>query len=205
MSDYSKYLASLLIIQYNGKPKATATVEAVTEDFPDELIFAVRDSFSLETATGKQLDILAKYLGTDRYFINTSGQLVPLDDEEFRILLKLKAIANNSNSSHYDIDNALYQFFGTDVRAESQGAMEMTFFIPSIASRVIIAAIQKDVVPRPMGVGIRYVIVQNSPMFGFVTYQNQFAVYKTGFRTYDDEDKVGEILNYFKVIDVIGE
>lgn len=205
MFDYSKYLSELIIIQYRDRPKAKATVEAIGKDFPVDLIFAVRDGFSLETAVGKQLDVLAKYLGTDRYFIDTSGKLVALDDEETRILLKLKAIANNSNSSHYDIDTALYDFFGVTVHAESQGGMEMTYFVPANASRVIIAAIQKDVLPRPMGVGIRYVIVQTSPFFGFVTYQSQHAVYKTGFRDYDNPDKVGETLNYFKIIEVLGE
>lgn len=205
MFDYSKYLSNLLIIQYHDKPRAKATIEAIGKDFPVDLIFAVRDGFSLETAVGKQLDILAKYLGTDRYYIDTTGKLIALNDDETRILLKLKAIANTSNSSHYDIDTALYRFFGVTVHAESQGKMEMTYFVPANASRVIIAAIQKDVLPRPMGVGIRYVIVQSSPFFGFVTYDNQHAVYKTGFRTYDNPDKVGETLNYFKIIEVLGE
>lgn len=205
MFDYAEYLSQLLIIQYRDKPKAKATIESVSQDFPVDLIFAVRDGFSLETAVGKQLDILAKYLGTDRYYIDTSGNLIALDDEETRTLLKLKAIANTSNSSHYDIDTALYNFFGVTVHAESQGGMEMTYFVPANASRVILAAIQKDVLPRPMGVGIRYVVVQTSPFFGFVTYDNQHAVFKTGFRTYEDPDKVGEMLNYFKVIEVLGE
>lgn len=205
MFNYAEYLSNLLIIQYHNKPKAKATIEAVGKDFPADLIFAVRDGFSLEAAIGKQLDVLAKYLGTDRYYIDTTGHLVALNDDETRILLKLKAIANTSNSSHYDIDTALFNFFGVTVHAESQGGMEMTYFIPAQASRVILAAIQKDVLPRPMGVGIRYVVVQTSPFFGFVTYNSQHAVYKTGFRRYNNPDKVGETLNYFKVIEVLGE
>lgn len=205
MFDYAQYLSNLLIIQYHDKPKAKATIEALGKEFPVELIFAVRDGFSIDGANGKQLDILAKYLGTDRYYIGTTGNIIALADDEFRTLLKLKAIANTSNSSHYDIDTALYNFFGVTVHAESQGAMEMTYFVPADASRVVVAAIQKDVLPRPMGVGIRYVIVQTNPFFGFVTYDNQYAVYKTGFRTYDDPDKIGETLSYFKIIDVIGE
>lgn len=203
--DYAEYLSNLLIIQYHDRARAKATIKALGKDFPVDLIFAVRDGFSLETAVGKQLDILAKYLGTDRYYISTTGTIVSLTDQEFRILLKLKAIANNTNCSHADIDQTLYNFFGTDIRAESRGGMELTFFIPAESSRVIIAAIQKDCLPRPMGVGIRYVIVQTNPIFGFVTYDNQYAFYKTGFRDYDNPDKVGETLNYFKIIEVIGE
>lgn len=203
--NYAEYLSNLLIIQYHNLPKASATVQALGADFPDDLIFAVRDGFSLKTATGVQLDILGKYLGTDRYYINTSGALTALNDQEFSLLLQLKAIANNSNCSHESIDNALFDFFGTQIRAESTGNMEMTFFIPAGATPVMIASLQKDCLPRPMGVGVRYVVVQTSPMFGFVTYQNQYAYYKTGFRTYDNPDKVGEILNYFKVVDILGE
>lgn len=202
---YAEYLSSLLIIQYNGKPKAKATVEAVSKDFPDELIFAVRDGFSMDTATGIQLDILGKYLGTDRFFVDTQGIIVALTDEEYRILLKLKAIANTSNSSHYDIDTALQNFFGNSVHAESKGDMEMTYFIPANAERVIIASIQKDVLPRPMGVGLRYIIVQTNPMFAFATYDNQYAFYRTGFRTYNNPEKIGEILTYNKVVSITGE
>ena len=203
--NYAEYLSNLLIIQYHNQPKASATIQAIGADFPDDLIFAVRDGFSLETATGVQLDILGKYLGTDRYYINTSGQITALSDSNFSTLLQLKAVANNTNCSHESIDNALFNFFGTQIRAESNGNMEMTFFIPAGATPVMIACIQKDCLPRPMGVGIRYVIVQTSPMFGFVTYQNQYAYYKTGFRTYSNPDKVGETLNYFKVVDILGE
>ena len=203
--NYAEYLSNLLILQYNGKPKAKGTIEALGSQFPDELIFAVRDGFSIDTAIGKQLDILAKYIGTDRYYVGTTGSIISLTDDEFRILLKLKAIANNTNCSHYEIDTALYNFFDAEVRAESQGGMELTFFIPANASRVIIAAIQKDCLPRPMGVGVRYVIVQTNPIFGFVTYDNQYAFYKTGFRDYDNEDKEGETLNYFKIVEVVGE
>lgn len=202
--DYPAYLANLLIMQYHNKPKAIATIQALGKMFPVELILAVRDGFSLETAVGAQLDILAKYLGADRYFVNTSGALDKLDDDEFRVLLKLKAVANNTNCSHYDIDNSLYEFFGTSVHAESTGNMEMTYFIPSGSSRTIIAAIQNDCLPRPMGVGVKYVILQSENFFGLVSYSNQYAIYKTGFRTYTNPSKEGECLTYNKVLRILG-
>ena len=129
--DYGKYLSSLLIIQYSGKPKAKATIEALAKMFPDKLIMEVRDGFDLETATGKALDILAKYLGVQRQYRNSNGEAQNLTDEEFRTLIKFKAISNTSNASHYDIDTALYNFFGTRVRATSSGNMQMTIFIQS--------------------------------------------------------------------------
>lgn len=200
--DYGKYLSSLLIIQYSGKPKAKATVEALAKMFPDKLIMEVRDAFDLDTATGKSLDILAKYLGVNRQYRALNGEAQNLSDDEFRMLIKFKAISNTSNASHYDVDTALYNFFGTRVRATSAGNMEMTIFIPSDAENVIIAAIQQRAIPTPLGVEANRIVVQDSRFFGFVDYNNQHAVYKTGFRDYSDPDKDGETLNYDKVEEV---
>ena len=200
--DYGKYLSSLLIIQYNGKTKAKATIEALAKMFPDKLIMQVRDAFDLETATGKSLDILAKYLGVDRQYRNDNGEAQNLNDDEFRMLIKFKALSNTSNASHYDVDTALYNFFGTRVRATSLGNMQMVIFIPSDAENVITAAIQQRAMPTPLGVEANRIVVQDKKFFGFVDYENQTAVYKTGFRDYDDPDKEGETLNYEKVEEV---
>lgn len=200
--DYGKYLASLLIIQYYGKPKATETIKALAKMFPVDLIFKVRDAFDLDTATGEALDTVAKYVGVNRFFYNDNGQIVKLTDDEFRILIKFKAISNTSNGSHYDIDNSLYNFFGTKVRATSDGNMVMTIFIPADAERVITAAIQQKALPTPLGVEANKIVVQNSRFFGFVDYKDQYAVYKTGFRDYDNPNKDGETLNYEKVEEV---
>ena len=200
--DYGKYLSSLIIIQYHNKPKAKATIEALAKMFPVDLIFAVRDAFDIDTATGKALDTLAKYVGVSRNYIDKNGDIKTLTDEEFRILIKFKAISNTSNASHYDIDTALYNFFETRVRATSDGNMAMTLFVPSDAENVIEAAIQQKAMPTPLGVEANKIVVQNARFFGFVTYDNQRAVYKTGFRDYDDPDKDGETLNYEKVEEV---
>lgn len=200
--DYGRYMSSLLIIQYHSKPKAKATIEALAKMFPVDLIFAVRDGFDLDKATGKQLDILAKYVGVSRFYYNQDGEIITLNDEEFRTLVKFKAISNTSTGSHYDIDTALYNFFGTRVRATSDGNMAMTFFVPSDSERVIEAAIQQKALPTPLGVEANKIVVQNARFFGFVDYKNQYAVYKTGFRDYDNPDKDGETLNYNKVEEV---
>lgn len=200
--DYGKYLSSLLIIQYWGKSRACQTVEAISKMFPVDLIFKVRDAFDLDTATGKSLDILAKYVGVSRNYIDLNGEIKTLNDEEFRTLIKFKAISNTSTASHYDIDMALYNFFGTRVRATSGGDMKMTIFVPSDAENVIQAAIQQKAMPTPLGVEANKIVIQDKRFFGFVNYQNQYAVYKTGFRTYDDPDKDGEMLNYSKTEEI---
>lgn len=71
MEDLIRYFTNLLILQYKNKPRAKATIETLTRNafsdtqnniFPIE----VQNSYNLDTAVGKQLDVLGKYLGYDR-------------------------------------------------------------------------------------------------------------------------------------------
>lgn len=199
--DYASYLANLLIIQYHDKPKAIQTIKALASMFPMDLIFAVRDGFNLETATGKQLDVLGKYIGVDRWY-NNDGTYDQLADEEYRFLLKFKAISNTINMSYGEIDDALFNFFGNRVRATSKGNMEMTYFVPEDTTKLITVAIQKNVLPKPMGVKVSYIIEQKQDFYGFASYKNQYAVYKTGFRDYKNPTKAGEMFNYAKRLNV---
>lgn len=196
----NEYYSNLLILQYHNKPKAKATIEAVVNLLPDGLIQEVTNGFNLETAVGKQLDVLGEYIGVDRYYLD-DGEVKTLDDEDYRIILKLKAICNTSNLSHKSLDESLYDFFSNTVRMDSVGNMEMTYFVPKDKTPIIEAAIQKEVLPRPMGVRCSYIIEYDTKFFGFCTYQNQNTVYKTGFRTYNNPTKDGEMLTYSKRIE----
>lgn len=200
MSQTDSYYSNLLILQYHDKPKAKATIEAVVSLIPDDLIQEVTNGFDIETAVGKQLDILGEYVGVDRYYTE-DDEIKVLDDEDYRIILKLKAISNTSNLSHKSLDESLYDFFKNSIRMDSVGNMEMTYFVPKNKTPIILAAIQKEVLPRPMGVRCSYIIEYDKKFFGFCTYENQSSVYKTGFRTYNDPDKQGEMLTYDKRID----
>lgn len=63
------YYINLLIVQYNGKPKARATIQVFIEQLlADGLFFKIRDAYNLDTAVGKQLDIIGKYVGIDRFY-----------------------------------------------------------------------------------------------------------------------------------------
>ena len=196
----NEYYSNLLILQYHNKPKAKATIEAVVNLLPDELIQEVINGFDIETAEGKQLDILGEYIGVDRFYTD-EGEIKTLDDEDYRIILKLKAICNTSNLSHKSLDESLYNFFQNTVRMDSEGNMEMTYFVPKNKTPIIPAAIQKEVLPKPMGVRCSYIIEYDKKFFGFCTYNNQYAVYKTGFRRYNNPNKEGEMLTYNKRIE----
>ena len=197
----NEYYSNLLILQYHNKPKAKATVEASVGLIPDNLIQEVANGFNINTAVGKQLDILGQYIGLDRGYID-EGESKNLNDDDYRLLLKLKIICNTDNASYKSICDSLYDFFGTDIRMDSTGNMDMVYFIPPNAVDVIKAALQKGVLPKPMGVNLDYVIEYKKKFFGFCTYNNTMAVYKTGFRDYNNPNKDGECFTYDKRIDL---
>ena len=68
MSDYIDGNVANLIIQYSNKPNAISTVTAITEEF--ELIYDNSNildiAYNLDTAVGKQLDIIGKIVGINR-------------------------------------------------------------------------------------------------------------------------------------------
>lgn len=197
----NEYYSNLLILQYHNKPKAKATIEATTSLLPDGIIQDVINGFDINTAVGAQLDILGEYIGLDRSYIK-DGVVSTLNDEDYRLLLKLKIVCNTSDYSHKSIDESLYEVFGNSIRMDSIGNMGMTYFIPASAADVIEAALQKEVLPKPMGVDLNYVIEYDQKFFAFCSYQNQTAVYKTGFRDYNNPNKEGEMFTYNKRINV---
>lgn len=74
--DYSKilqqlqeYYANTLIVQYNNKPKAKATIEELTKLlYANMILLQIRDAFDWETAVGKQLDIIGQWVGVSRSY-----------------------------------------------------------------------------------------------------------------------------------------
>ena len=196
----NSYYSNLLILQYHNKPKARATVEASVGVLPDDIILDVINGFDMDSAVGAQLDTIGIYVGVDRFYLDDT-EYKKLDDEDYRILIKLKIISNSSDLSHKSLDDSLYDFFGDDIRMDSAGNMEMSYFVPRDKTPLIVAAIQKEVLPRPMGVRCAYITEYDKKFFGFCTYENPTAsVYNTGFRDYNDPDKVGEMLTYSKRI-----
>ncbi len=71
ITDLINYYVNLLIIQYHNKPKAQATIQLIADEvLASGIIFDIRDGYSVETAVGKQLDVIGKYVGVDRFWIN---------------------------------------------------------------------------------------------------------------------------------------
>lgn len=67
-----QYYTNLLIIQYKGKPKAEATIALIADiQAMDNVEFDVESGFDINTAVGKQLDILGKWIGVSRNYQGT--------------------------------------------------------------------------------------------------------------------------------------
>ncbi len=63
------YYANLLIVQYNGLPKASATIKMLVDlMYINAILMQIRDGFNWETAVGKQLDIIGQWVGVSRSY-----------------------------------------------------------------------------------------------------------------------------------------
>lgn len=126
-----------------------------------------------------------------------------LGDDDYRFILKLKILQNNIDHSHKSIDDGIYLFFGDSIRADSPGNMVMYYFVPVAETEIIKVAIQKKVLPRPMGVRLNYYIpvVDDIPFFAFTTYTEVEPMYGTGFTDYADFGiKQGQTITYDKLL-----
>lgn len=250
--DNREYYQQLLIIQYNQKKNAKATIGAMYDTIipknsvtGNNLLEDIRDAFNLDTAKGVQLDILGYYIGVNRlyqgqnfdtlslmgfkdyggystatYGFNTYSNYASdmsdgiltyeemisvsnkLSDDDFRFLLKLKAAQNNCDHSAYSIDTILYTFFKNELFYIDNKDMTMTYFISSNYTKLLPVMIQKDLLLRPMGVGITSVIKQNT-YFGYSNYTGTIPSWVSGFSTYLNYDTIiGRELTYKDIINV---
>jgi hypothetical protein len=123
-----------------------------------------------------------------------------LNDNDFRTLIYLRIVQNNINHSRGAIDAALYEFFGNTLYGDSAGNMAMAYFYSgNILPALIIAAFQKGLLPKPLGVRLNYIIKHTYPLFGFATYAAGAQPTITGFTNYTNGfTNSGETLNYSK-------
>lgn len=188
-ADIAKYYVDLLIIQYRGNTKARATVDAlVTEVIMDQIPTEVQNAFNLDTAVGAQLDILAKYAGVSRNSLSLTGP-VTLTDDDLRLLIKIKIIQNNANSSLYDIQQLLHIFFPDILFVFDYQNMQMSYVFDSHFGSATLASVfvREKLLPKPMGVQISSLIYVPNPsdLFAFRTYALDNPL-SCGFNDYTD-------------------
>lgn len=113
--DLINYYVNLLIVQYYDKPKARAEIGLwITQVVSDQIASLVRDGFDIDTAIGKQLTTLGKYVNATR---RVNGLTL---DREFMTLPAYDYGAPDSVAGLYDyatadVDVVNYTAMYTDV------------------------------------------------------------------------------------------
>lgn len=124
-------------------------------------------------------------LSTESFFFLDAEDVVAdelrLNDATYRTLLKLKIIQNHSNHSFESISSSIYDFFSDKTIVTDNYNMTMSYLIGDASSNLIIAALQKEVLPRPIGVGME--VLDGNSFFGFAdaVRANSTPEYVQGF------------------------
>ena len=68
IQELENYYANTLIVQYNDKPKAKATIKLLTDlTFAKMIYLQIQNGFNWREAEGEPLDWIGKWVGIDRY------------------------------------------------------------------------------------------------------------------------------------------
>jgi hypothetical protein len=140
----------------------------------DQIPIEVQDAFSVPGAVGVQLDVIGKYVGASRYGYDTDGNPLTLGDDDFRQLIKLQIIKNNSGSSLATLQSLLAANFPGQIFVSDNQAMGINYvLVESLGTADLLEFIVAGgYLPRPMAVEVSQTIVPDheNPFFGFRTY-----------------------------------
>lgn len=190
--EFQNYYADLLILQYKTQPKARATIQALAKEvYGSGSLLDIVNGFNLDTAVGKQLDTLGKYIGLNRKVkvnIGSSDTNI-LTDEQYRILLKLKLVQNTNFSSTAQIRAALYELFPNDIRLFDPRTMTYEYQLSTLFNDLVNVIIAEELLPLPMGVGYNINVVPDLlAIYGYYGYDglndnpNGYSSYTDGFK-----------------------
>lgn len=190
--EFQNYYADLLILQYKTQPKARATIQALIKElYGSGSLLDLVNGFDLDTAEGKQLDTLGKYIGLGRQVkvnIGSSDTNI-LTDDQYRILLKLKLVQNTNFSSTSQIRTALYELFPNDIRLFDPRTMVYEYQLSTLFNDLVNVIIAEELLPLPMGVGYNINVVPDLlSLYGYYGYDglndnpNGYSDYTDGFK-----------------------
>ena len=83
-----------------------------------------------------------------------------INDTDFRLLIKLKIIRNNTKHSPKDIDEAMYKLFADTLYTVWGECMEMTFYYKKKNYGIVKLGQEKNCFPIPTGVKANFVEVK---------------------------------------------
>jgi hypothetical protein len=185
--DIATYYANLLLSQFRQKPKAYAHVKTLaTAAIMDQLPTSVLNAFDPATAIGVQLDTIGKYVGVSRNANTLTGPII-LSDSDYRQLIKMVIIKNNSGSSLATIQNLLAANFPGQILVSDNQTMGLNYVLVNSlgTANLLQIIVSGGYLPKPMGVQVSATIVPShtNPFFGFRTY-NAPATNTSPFNNY---------------------
>ncbi|GHU27501.1 hypothetical protein FACS1894152_4220 [Bacilli bacterium] len=175
---YIDYYVNLLIRQYHDRPRARATIAWALANKASiyELAIALREAFSIDTAIGKQLDIVGRYLGLARLFNN--GEIY-MDDDVYRFFLNWKVISNLSMDNMELFHEAVIAVFGGAVTLVNNMDMTLSYWLryPLPDKIVDILKADKNLLPAPTGVAVNYIVDNRTDrVFGFLDFRKNTTI-----------------------------
>lgn len=196
IEDLVKYYQNLLVIQYHESPTAKAEIELAVKTFTgDDILSQILTAFDVDTAVGKQLDLIGKLVGLPRkvdgftfanvYYAyndyadpmsdaqghgfsdigspvqaifkeyeNALRSIYDMTDGQYRRMIKMKILLNNSVATDKAIDDSLFEVFGNGISMVDNGDMTITATVqPKYEFDGRLAEYLK-LYPRPLGVGL---------------------------------------------------
>ncbi len=187
IDDLKTYYADLLIKQYKEKTRARSTIKLlVGSALADLIFFSIRDAFNIDSAEGVQLDLIGEYVGVSRRG-TTFTKAIELDDAEYKELIQVAIVLNNSDGTLFDIQSLLNIFFFETLLVFDYQNMRLSYlFDSSIGSEDLAEMfVINKLLPKPTGVELSSLIYSNdvTQFFGYRTYGIETAN-NSGFNSY---------------------
>ncbi|MCH5202382.1 MAG: DUF2612 domain-containing protein [Oscillospiraceae bacterium] len=166
----------------------------ISETFNNEIL-------NVDTCIPDALDYFwGRLYKITRNFTDNLGNLLTLTDDEFREIIKIRQFGSRWNgaiASMNEFLNNLYKDRGKAYMIDKQDmTVEIFVFEFPLSDTELFLFRNKDILPRPAGVGIDIFETGKGKWFGFYDYtttiQNPTTI---GFGTYSDEN-VGQFAQY---------
>lgn len=107
--------------------------------------------------------------GIFKTFYNSIQSIYALSDEQYRTLIKFKAVVNVWRASMAEMDEAIYNNFGGDVLLVNNMDLTITYIISDSIKIAAQAALILGYLKAPIGIGFNYIlnVPQPTEIFGF--------------------------------------
>lgn len=188
--DIRDYL-NIITSEHRSRPKYMDFVESIMHILigQADCLESFEKHFEIETAIGKQLDIIGQIVGVSRVvkFVLEDGSNV-LNDDDYRLCIKAKIARNRWDGSLEHLFKIWHQLFGDDLVLDFIDHQNMSCDISigtDITTENIFRLIHNDMIlPRPVGVQYSYDYGMK-PIFAYDEDYSYLRGWDIGFWTED--------------------